>query len=169
MASRQPGTGCFAQHTTRGLTARPRPIMLAVAVTCLAATAACADPKPERPNFLLILCDDLGYGDLECYGHPHIKTPNLNRLAQQGFRLTACYASAPVCSSSRAGLMTGRAPSRVGVYDWIPAGHVVHLPRSEITVATVLQRAGYDTAHCGKWHLNGRFNKPDQPQPNDHG
>ncbi|RMG36086.1 MAG: arylsulfatase, partial [Planctomycetota bacterium] len=86
-----------------------------------------------------------------------------------GIRLTACYAAAPVCSSSRAGLMTGRNPSRVGVYDWIPSGHVVHLPRTEITVATLLQRAGYDTAHCGKWHLNGRFNKPDQPQPNDHG
>lgn len=125
--------------------------------------------EPTRPNFVVILCDDLGYGDLGCFGHPIIKTPNLDRLASQGIRLTECYSSAPVCSPSRVGLLTGRTPSRVGVYDWIPGGHVVHMPRSEVTIATLLKRAGYQTAHVGKWHCNGKFNSSAQPQPGDHG
>ena len=79
-----------------------------------------------RPNMVVILCDDLGYGDLACYGHPHIKTPNLDTLTAGGIRLTACYSAAPVCSPSRVGLLTGRSPNRAGVYDWIPAGR----PRS---------------------------------------
>ena len=78
-------------------------------------------PAAERPNIVVILCDDLGYGDLACYGHPSIKTPHLDKLAVDGIRFTECYSAAPVCSSSRAGLMTGRTPSRIGVYDWIPA------------------------------------------------
>ncbi len=130
---------------------------------------ATAADSASRPNFVVILCDDLGYGDLSCFGHPHIETPNLDRLAKQGIRLTSCYSSAPVCSSSRAGLLTGRTPSRVGVYDWIPNNHVVHLRSSEVTVATLLKNAGYDTAHVGKWHCNGKFNSDEQPQPGDHG
>ncbi len=123
----------------------------------------------SRPNFLVILCDDLGYGDLGCFGHPRIRTPHLDRLAEEGARLTACYSAAPVCSASRAGLLTGRNPSRVGVYDWIPGDHVMHLPRSEITIAQLLRDAGYATCHIGKWHCNGRFNDARQPQPDDHG
>jgi arylsulfatase A len=123
----------------------------------------------ERPNFLVILCDDLGYGDLGCYGHPAIKTPNLDKLASEGMRLTECYSSAPVCSPSRAGLMTGRTPSRLGIYDWISNGHPMHLKKEELTVATLLKKSGYATCHVGKWHLNGKFNSPEQPQPGDHG
>lgn len=123
----------------------------------------------DRPNFVILLCDDLGYGDLGCFGHPHIASPNLDKLARQGIRLTDCYASSPVCSASRAGLLTGRTPNRTGVYDWIPENHVMHLGRNEVTIATLLRNAGYDTAHTGKWHLNGFFNSPKQPQPGDHG
>lgn len=123
----------------------------------------------ERPNFLVILCDDLGYGDLACYGHPTIRTPHLDQLAAGGLRLTDCYSAAPVCSSSRAGLLTGRTPSRTGVYDWIPEHHVMHLPPGEQTVATLLRDVGYATCHVGKWHLNGHFNSPEHPQPGDHG
>ena len=123
----------------------------------------------ERPNFLVILCDDLGYGDLGCFGHKSIKTPHLDKLASQGIRFTDCYAAAPVCSASRAGLLTGRTPSRVGVYDWIPPGHVMHLRKEEVTIATLLKQAGYSTCHVGKWHLNGKFNSKQQPQPGDHG
>jgi arylsulfatase A len=126
-------------------------------------------PGAERPNIIVILCDDLGYGDLACYGHPAIKTPHLDKLAADGIRFTQCYSSAPVCSSSRAGLMTGKTPSRIGVYDWIPANHPMHLKQEEQTIATILKKAGYATCHVGKWHLNGRFNSPDQPQPGDHG
>lgn len=125
--------------------------------------------EPVRPNFLVILCDDLGYGDLGCFGHPTIKTPNLDALAKSGARLTDCYSAAPVCSSSRCGLLTGRNPTRLGIYDWIPENHRMHLAASEITVATLLRDAGYATCHVGKWHCNGKFNSSEQPQPGDHG
>ena len=123
----------------------------------------------ERPNFLLVLADDLGYGDLACYGARDVQTPNLDRFAAEGLRLTSCYAGHPNCSPSRTALMTGRTPTRVGVRNWIPQDSPVHLRRSEITVAALLRQAGYSTCHVGKWHLNGEFNQPGQPQPNDHG
>jgi len=144
-------------------------LFIAVVCLCVLNLSAAEKAKGARPNVLIILCDDLGYGDLACYGHPHIKTPHLDRLASQGLRLTDCYASAPVCSPSRAGLLTGRTPNRLGVYDWIPEGHPMHLKRDETTIAQLLQSAGYDTAHVGKWHCNGLFNSSEQPQPGDHG
>ncbi|PQO26080.1 arylsulfatase [Blastopirellula marina] len=123
----------------------------------------------ELPNFLVIQCDDLGYGDLQCYGHPSIKTPNLNKLASQGVRFTSCYSAAPVCSPSRAGLVTGQTPTQVGIYDWIPGGSPMHVKASEHTVAKLLKSAGYQTGLFGKWHCNGMFNSPKQPQPGDLG
>jgi arylsulfatase A len=123
----------------------------------------------DRPNFLVILVDDLGYGDLGVYGNEIINTPNIDKLAEEGMQLTNFYASAPMCSPSRAGLLTGRTPYRMGVYDWIAPNADMHMPASEQTVATLLRDAGYATALSGKWHLNGRFNSAEQPQPNDHG
>lgn len=147
-----------------------RLLCLLLCFLCCAVSAAGRTVRAaERPNFVVILCDDLGYGDLGCFGNRTIKTPNLDRLAGEGMRLTDCYASAPVCSPSRAGMLTGRTPNRVGVYDWIPEGSPMHVRSSEITVATLLSRAGYDTCHVGKWHCNGKFNSPSQPQPADHG
>jgi arylsulfatase A len=131
--------------------------------------SAISAAEPPRPNILIVLCDDLGYGDLACYGHKRLQTPNIDRLAEQGLRLTSYYAGAPNCSPSRAALMTGRTPYRVGIHDWIPTFSPMHVRRSEITIATLLRNAGYDTCHSGKWHLNGDFNLPSQPQPWDHG
>lgn len=131
--------------------------------------AVCAQDTPTRPNVLVVLCDDLGYGDLGCYGHPVVKTPNVDRFAAEGLKLTHCYAAAPNCSPSRTGLMTGRTPTRVGILNWIPYYCPMHVRRSEVTVATLLRNAGYQTCHVGKWHLNGHFNSPQQPQPWDHG
>ncbi|MEZ6065376.1 MAG: sulfatase-like hydrolase/transferase [Planctomycetaceae bacterium] len=128
-----------------------------------------ATEAAERPSFLVILCDDLGYGDLGCFGHPAIKTPHLDQLAAEGLRLTDCYSAAPICSPSRAGLLTGRTPSRSGVYSWIASGNPMQLPASERTIAALLREAGYDTCHVGKWHLNGHFNSPRHLQPGDHG
>ncbi len=135
------------------------------AVLAVAPAAA----ETARPNIVLVLADDLGYGDLACYGAKDVQTPNLDRFAAEGLRLTSCYAGHANCSPSRTALMTGRTPTRVGVRNWIPQDSPVHLRRSEITIATLLKRAGYATCHVGKWHLNGEFNKPTQPQPGDHG
>ena len=123
----------------------------------------------DRPNFVIVMTDDQGYGDLGSYGHPHLHTPHLDRLARQGLRLTDCYSAAANCSPARTGLLTGRMPYRAGVYSWIPMFSPMHLRESEITVATLLRDAGYATAVTGKWHLNGQFNTPMQPQPHAHG
>lgn len=123
----------------------------------------------DRPNILIVLCDDLGYGDLHCYGNNEVFTPNIDKFAKEGLRLTSCYSAHPNCSPSRTGLMTGRTPTRVGVHNWIPMLSPVHVPQSEITIATILRNKGYETALSGKWHLNGRFNLTGQPQPDDHG
>ncbi len=139
-----------------------------LASTWLGGPAAGA-AEPARPNIVLFLADDLGYGDLGCYGHPTIQTPNLDAFAKQGVRLTQCYAACPVCSPSRSALLTGRTPYRNGVYTWIQAGSEVHLRTSEITLPKLLKEKGYSTCHVGKWHLNGKFNDPSQPQPSDHG
>jgi arylsulfatase A len=132
--------------------------------------SACArKADKELPNFLVLLADDLGYGDIGCYGNDTIYTPNLDRLAQNGVKLTSFYAASPVCSPSRAGLLTGRVPSRTGIYEWIMHNSDVHLPASELAISTYLQGAGYQTSLFGKWHLNGKFNTQEQPQPHDHG
>lgn len=122
-----------------------------------------------RPNMILFLADDLGHGDLGCQGHPVIKSPSLDAFARQGVRLTQCYSASAVCSPSRSALLTGRTPHRNGVYTWIAEGAEVHLRTSEITLPRLLKEAGYNTCHSGKWHLNGLFNDPAQPQPGDHG
>ena len=122
-----------------------------------------------RPNIVLVMADDLGYGDLACYGAKDVRTPNLDRFAGEGLRFTSWYAGHPNCSPSRTALMTGRTPARVGVRDWIPEDSPVHVRRGEITIAKLLQQSGYATCHSGKWHMNGAFNKPAQPQPGDHG
>jgi arylsulfatase A len=142
-------------------------ILLALALSLLSPAVPQDDRRP--PNIVVLLADDLGYGDPGCYGNPVIKTPHLDALAAQGMRLTDYYAPAPVCSPSRAALLTGRIPTRSGIYGWIGDGSPIHLRREEVTVATLLRKAGYATAQIGKWHCNGKFNSPAQPQPGDHG
>jgi arylsulfatase A len=132
----------------------------------LNALAGAAEP---RPNIVVVLADDLGYGDLACYGEPNVHTPHLDHFASEGLRFTDCYSASSSCSPARTGLMTGRTPYRVGTYVAIPFLSPIHLRTNEITVATLLRDSGYATSHVGKWHLNGSFNLPGQPQPNDHG
>ena len=111
----------------------------------------------KTPNFVVIFCDDLGYGDLGCYGHPTIQTPNLDRMAAQGVKFTQFYAAAPVCTPSRAALLTGRLPVRSGMCSdkkrVLFPDSAGGLPQKEITLAEELKTKGYATAAIGKWHL----------------
>ena len=114
--------------------------------------AGCSVSADRAPNIVLIFCDDLGYGDLGCYGAP-IQTPNVNRMAAEGIRFTNFYSANPVCSPSRAALLTGRYPTRVGVPKVLFPGEKSGLPDSEVTIAQMLKAKGYKTACVGKWHL----------------
>jgi arylsulfatase A-like enzyme len=113
-----------------------------------------ADPLP---NFVILFTDDMGYGDLGCYGHPTIRTPNLDRMAADGMRFTQFYCAAPVCTPSRAAIMTGRLPIRSGMCR-TPQGVLFPfsaggLPAEELTIAEALKAKDYATACIGKWHL----------------
>ena len=113
--------------------------------------------RAAPPNVVIIFADDLGYGDLGVYGHPTIRTPNLDRMAAEGQRWTNFYVAASVCTPSRAGLLTGRLPIRSGMVDdnvrvLFPDSRG-GLPSSEVTIAEVLKAKGYATGAIGKWHL----------------
>lgn len=125
----------------------------------------CSPLKATLPNIIIFQADDLGYGDLGCYGHPFIKTPHIDALAQSGVRLTDCHSGGTVCSPSRAALLTGRNPYRSGFY-YIAGSEGCHLRASEITLPSLLKTKGYDTCFVGKWHL-GKFKT--NPTPADHG
>jgi arylsulfatase A len=142
-------------------------------VVCLLCTHAFA--AESRPNIVLINADDLGINDLHCYGRAEHSTPNLDKLAEQGLRFTCAYCAQPICSPSRAALLTGKHPARLHLTTFLPGRpnaptqKVLHpeikqgLPLEEVTLAEMLRDAGYDTAIAGKWHLgNGPEFAPDK-------
>ncbi|MBD0400608.1 sulfatase [Flammeovirga sp. EKP202] len=116
---------------------------------------AMAQKKEQKTNFIQILTDDQGWGDLASFGHQFIKSPNIDKLGEEGVKLTNCYAADGVCSPSRSSILTGRTPYRNGVYRWVPASHFCYLRKSEITLPQLMRKEGFSTAHFGKWHLNG--------------
>ena len=143
-----------------------------LAIACvLQGRARAADPTAApRPNLLFILADDLAFSDLGCYGHPWHETPHLDRLAARGMRFTDAYAPAPICSASRASILTGKTPARLG-FEFVTKDapgrqqfrsgqamrtppFTLNLPLEERTIAERLAAAGYGTAFLGKWHLN---------------
>lgn len=130
-------------------------VMFMVVAHALSIANANAEDRP--PNVVVIFCDDLGYGDLACFGSPNIRTPNLDRMAAEGQKWTSFYVASPVCTPSRAALLTGRYPIRNGM---MSAKRVVLFPNSggglpadEITLAELLKQKGYATGAFGKWHL----------------
>lgn len=128
-------------------------VALATAVAALLPLRAAAPAPEPPPNFVLILADDLGYGDLSCYGARGYRTPNLDRLAPQGTRFTSFYVAQAVCSASRAALLTGCYPNRIGILGALGPNSKTGIHSAEWTLAEVLKRRGYATAIFGKWHL----------------
>jgi arylsulfatase A len=133
------------------------PLGLAVILTIITGSPAAGADLPSRPNVVILFADDLGYGDLGCYGHPTIRTPNLDRMAAEGMRFTNFYSAACVCTPSRAGLLTGRLPVRSGMCSHkrrvLFPDSAGGLPADEVTLAEALKEKGYATAAIGKWHL----------------
>lgn len=138
-------------------------LVIAAVTSCSVATqqAAAVAPLPHAtaPNVILIVADDLGYGDLSAYGG-RIATPHIDALARSGIRYTSAYATAPICSPSRAGLLSGRFQGRFGFYFNL-VGRDAGMPENETTIAEVAKQAGYRTAMIGKWHVGeGRGREP---------
>ena len=124
----------------------------------------------ERPNIIMILIDDMGWRDLQCFGSSFYETPNMDALAAEGTVFTNAYAPCPVCSPSRASLYTGQYPARVGITNYIGAHdfgklaevpYLDHLPTEEYTLSRAYKDAGYRTYHVGKWHLGGKEYYPE--------
>lgn len=115
--------------------------------------ACCRAAKSSKPNFIVIFADDQGYQDMGCFGSPLIKTPNMDRMAAEGMRFTDFYSAASVCSPSRAALLTGCYPPRVGVTNVLFPNNDIGLSSEEVTIADVLKKQGYATACVGKWHV----------------
>ena len=150
--------------------------------------ASGSDLNGERPNFVFIFCDDMGWADLPCYGHKsaeghggwivrgNLKMPNIDRMAQEGTLFTQFYVNSPVCSPSRAGIMTGQFPSRLGIHDYIDntelnkeRGMPDYLDPNVPTITRLLKDAGYATAHFGKWHLCDWQYRGNPPPPEKYG
>ncbi len=138
------------------------------------------DKKKEdlkKPNIVLIIADDLGYSQLGCYGSDYYKTPNIDNLAKSGMRFTNAYSAAPVCSPTRASIVTGKYPARLNITDYIPGdknkSELLEIPKwqkflplEELTIGEVLKSEGYKTAWFGKWHLS-KFKKPPLSEENN--
>lgn len=163
-----------------GETSRARPLwpgvlpvlLVIVGLAVCSGAAESAEADPSGPNFVFILLDDMGWMDPACYGNPFYETPNIDRLAKRGMRFTDAYAACPVCSPTRASILSGKYPARVKLTNWIPGrAHKdrplleppfqMYLDTAEVTLAEALKAAGYRAASVGKWHLGGEGHLPE--------
>jgi len=163
---RRPSLICLAASTA-GLLILGKPAGVPAANPGTPPRRPASATAAPRPNILFILCDDLGINDLHCYGRPDHHTPNLDRLAREGLRFTAAYCAQPICSPSRAAILTGQAPARLHLTTFLPgrpnapAQKVLHpeiemqVPLHEKMICNYLHDAGYATAAIGKWHVGG--------------
>lgn len=165
------GTSSLANNSMNRRLFKEKSVLLSGLLCVAAATADSAFAegtsarKTSRPNFVVIFTDDLGYGDIGAFGHPTIKTPNLDQMAADGQKWTNFYVASSICSPSRAALLTGRLPIRTGVTGVLHPHAKNGLPQSENSMAKVLKENGYRTAAVGKWHLGHK-----SPfLPTDHG
>src|SRR5882762_7177856 len=122
-------------------------------IQALSVLALSAAVEERPPNIVIIFADDLGYGDVGAYGARSFKTPNIDRLAREGIRFTDFYVSQPVCSASRASLLTGSYANRIGIHGALGPRDTHGIHRDEVTIAEILKARGYATAIFGKWHL----------------
>ncbi len=152
-----------------------------VGIAFLLTMISCESEKEwESPNFLFILVDDLGWTDLGSFGSSFYETPNIDRFSEKAMKFTQAYAACPVCSPTRASIMTGKYPARLNTTDWfgapqpynvekhwtrnkplIPAEYIEHMPLEEVTIAEILKENGYSTFFAGKWHLGGEGYYPE--------
>jgi arylsulfatase A-like enzyme len=129
-------------------------VVMAVAVTTLSSQlASAADARAEKPNIVIILADDLGFGDVGCYGATKIPTPNVDRLAREGLRFRDAHSTSATCTPARYALLTGEYPWRKQGIGILPGDAGLIIQPGRATVPSVLQRAGYKTGAVGKWHL----------------
>ncbi len=132
-------------------------LLMGLMVSCTNSESPKAEAESEGlPNIVVIYCDDLGYGDLGCFGNEVIRTPNIDRMASDGMKFTEFYSASPVCSPSRAALLTGRIPQRMGINSVFFSRSYTGMPLEEITTGNLLKSRGYATGIVGKWHLGHR-------------
>jgi uncharacterized sulfatase len=150
-----------------------KPLALIFGLVWFAALSAAGAP---RPNLIFVLIDDMGYGDLPCYGNTRVQTPNLDRLAKEGIKFTQFYVASPICSPSRTALTTGQFPARWRITSYLASrreneqrGLAQWLDPHAPTLARLLQNNGYTTGHFGKWHMGGQRDVGDAPLITNYG
>ncbi len=150
--------------------------LLLLAVLCAAVGADAVGAESRGPNIVFLFIDDMGYADPSCFGNPLVETPNIDRLAKEGLRLTNFYVNSPICSPSRVAVTTGQYPGRWKIHSYLNSrannksrGMRDYLDASAPTTAKKLKAAGYATAHFGKWHMGGGRDVDDAPLPTEYG
>lgn len=155
---------------------RPWPGVLTIITLAMMNVSPAHGDRPAQPNIVFLFIDDMGYADPSCFGNPHVKTPNIDRLAGEGIRLTNFYVNSPICSPSRVAVTTGQYPARWKIHSYLNTragnrsrGMHDYLDASAPTTAKKLKAAGYATAHFGKWHMGGGRDVDDAPLPTVYG